>query len=61
MAGSTSAAKERVPNRPRRANHASTAPGTVTASGPWRGIAGAGERCRTASGVAAAGARPEPL
>ena len=56
-----SSEKGRVPNRSSKVNHPSTAPGTVTVSGPKVGIRSEEIPERTASRVAAAGARPDPL
>ena len=64
MAGSARAANDRLPNLWWSENLASTAPGTVMGRGPFRGIPGGvrSSSCsNTASGVAAAGARPEPF
>src|SRR5438309_9596829 len=60
-APSANEGNERVPNRSRRANHASTAPGTVTVRGPRVGIWADRAEALTASRAAPAGARPEPL
>ena len=50
-----------VPNLPSSSNQPSTAPGTVTVSGPLDGITFDPAASRTTSAVAATGARPEPL
>ena len=60
IAGSSSSASGRLPNRSKASTHAATAPGTETESGPVPGTWSSSRSVKKA-GVASAPARPLPF